>query len=98
MNAPEKFLYSRAEAAAALSISVSTLCVMIGRGMLEVRRQGRRVFIHRSELEKHAKRDIDRLWPPKVPALNADGVMRMKTVNAEQLPMAALFQQEQKAS
>jgi excisionase family DNA binding protein len=65
MELAPKILFSRAEAAAQFSISVSSLDVMVARGMLKVIRKGRRVLIHRSEIERVARQDIPRIWPPK---------------------------------
>jgi excisionase family DNA binding protein len=59
----DRILYSREEAAEALSLSVSTIDVMIGRGMLRARRHGRRVLIHRSEMERVSRMDLPRIWP-----------------------------------
>ncbi len=68
-----KLLYSRPEAAEALSLSVSTIDVLIGRGMLRVRRQGRRVLIPHSEIERFAKRDVATIWPAKQNGLTVRG-------------------------
>jgi excisionase family DNA binding protein len=65
MEPSAKLLYSRVEAAAALSLSVSSLDVMIGRGMIRARRQGRRVLIPRTEIERVSHRDIPAIWPAK---------------------------------
>ena len=65
MIEPVKVNYSREEAADALSLSVSTIDVLIGRGMLRVRRQGRRVLIPISEIQRFAKRDVAHIWPEK---------------------------------
>jgi excisionase family DNA binding protein len=62
---PVKLLYSRQETAEALSLSVSTVDVLIGRGMLRARRQGRRVLVPSSEIQRFAKREVARLWPEK---------------------------------
>lgn len=65
MIAPIKLNYSRVEAAEALGLSVSTIDVLVGRGMLRVRRQGKRVLIPQEEIERFAKREHASLWPPK---------------------------------
>jgi hypothetical protein len=57
--------YSREQAAAQLAIPVSTLDVQIGIGRIRVERQGRRVFILHSELERFAGRSFAFLWPAK---------------------------------
>jgi excisionase family DNA binding protein len=59
----EKLLFSREEAAEMLSLSVSTLCVVINRGMIRVRRLGRRVMIEKREIEKFSRTDHARIWP-----------------------------------
>lgn len=61
----EQLLYSRKQVAQQLSLSVSTVDVMIGRGMLRVRRQGRRVLVPSTEVERFAKRDVPQIWPEK---------------------------------
>lgn len=59
----EKLLFSRLEAAEILSFSVSTLDVAVARGMLRVRRMGRRVMFEKREIEKFARTDHSRIWP-----------------------------------
>ena len=66
MSFSTRLRYTKAEAAHLLSISVSSLNVLIQRGELRVKRQGRRVFIHVNEIEAYAKRDTPTIWPPKV--------------------------------
>jgi excisionase family DNA binding protein len=65
MAPTEKTLFTRKEAAATLSISASTLDVAIGRGMLRARRQGRRVLIHRKEIERFARAEHWSIWPER---------------------------------
>ncbi len=65
MDSTAKILYMRSEAAEMLSISVSSLDMMIGRGMLRVVRKGRRVLVHKSELERVARQNVPSIWPPK---------------------------------
>jgi len=48
-----KLAYSYKEAVAATGTSRNTLSRMVSAGELEVRRRGSRVFIPRSELERH---------------------------------------------
>jgi excisionase family DNA binding protein len=53
-------LYSRQEAAAALSISVRTLQRLISGGRMRAKRVGRRTLIPHTELEKFLKAgDVD---------------------------------------
>jgi excisionase family DNA binding protein len=52
-----KILYSRKEAAYAMSVSCRSLDNWIAEGELKVRRIRGRVLVHRSELEKFAERD-----------------------------------------
>jgi excisionase family DNA binding protein len=61
----EPILLSREEAARALCLSVSTLDMMINRGLLKARRQGRRVLVPRAEVERVSKQDIPRIWPAR---------------------------------
>lgn len=53
----EKLLYTRNEAAQLLSVSVRTLDHLQHSKEILTRRVGRRVLIHRNELEKFARRD-----------------------------------------
>jgi hypothetical protein len=62
MKLSEKLLFSKVEAAEMLSLSLSTMCVAIGRGMIRVRRNGRRVMIEKRELEKFSRADHPRIW------------------------------------
>lgn len=74
MQPSEKLLFTRAEAAAMLSLSESTLDVAIARGMLRARRNGRRVLIEKRELEKFSRADHPRIWPA-----SSDGKTTRKT-------------------
>ena len=65
MEPAPKILYSRAEAAEMLSISVSSLDVLIATGRLKAIRKGRRVLIHLSEIERSAAQEIPRIWPSR---------------------------------
>lgn len=65
MDPAPKLLYTRKDAADMLSISVSSLDTMIGRGMLRAIRKGRRVLIHKTELERIARQNIPAIWPTK---------------------------------
>jgi excisionase family DNA binding protein len=65
MEPAPKILYHRTEAAEMLSISVSSLDVLIATGRLKATRKGRRVLIHRSEIERIAAQDISRIWPTR---------------------------------
>jgi excisionase family DNA binding protein len=58
----EKLLFTRAEAAGMLSISVSTLDVAVARGMIRARRNGSRVTIEKREIEKFSRADHSRIW------------------------------------
>lgn len=58
----EKLLFTRLEAAEMLSLSVSTLDTALCRGMLRVRRIGRRVMIEKREIEKFARIDHSAIW------------------------------------
>lgn len=79
MEPTEKILYTRKEAAARLSISVSTLDCAIRRGMLKVTHKGSRVLIHATELDKFGRRDAARIWPPKEngKTVNRSGQMQL---------------------
>jgi excisionase family DNA binding protein len=62
VSRPQKLLYSRVEAAEMLSLSVSTLDVAMGRGMLRFRRAGRRVLIEKRELERFSREEHAPIW------------------------------------
>lgn len=80
MAPAQKALFTKKEAAAMLSTSVSTLDVAIARGMLRARRQGRRVLIHRKEIDRFAKADHLRIWP----AAGPDGKTRRRLAEPRQ--------------
>ncbi|MGA2609605.1 MAG: helix-turn-helix domain-containing protein [Terriglobia bacterium] len=61
----EKLLFTRAEAAAMLSISLRTLDNLQARKEISVRRIGRKVLIPATELERFARRDhVGRMVTP----------------------------------
>ena len=60
-----KVFVSKKDAAAVLSISVSSLDLLIVSGEIKVRRMGNRVLIPREQLERLTKRDIPAVWPKK---------------------------------
>jgi excisionase family DNA binding protein len=66
MELSPKILFTRKEAAELLSLSVSSLDMMIARGMLKITRKGRRVLIYRTEIERVARQDVPRIWPSKI--------------------------------
>jgi excisionase family DNA binding protein len=61
----ERLLYSRKQAAEELSLSVSTIDQLILSKQLAYKRQGRRVLIPRTEIERFARADHFTIWPPK---------------------------------
>jgi excisionase family DNA binding protein len=61
----DRLLYSRKEAAAQLSVCLSTLDQLVARGELKVRRIGARILVPRKELERLVGRDVPALWPAK---------------------------------
>jgi excisionase family DNA binding protein len=69
MEPGPKVLFSRKEAAGALALSDSTIDEMIARGMIRAVHFGRRVLIHRDEIErcgrKIAQGDMPSVWPEK---------------------------------
>ncbi|MGH9685260.1 MAG: excisionase family DNA-binding protein [Candidatus Acidiferrales bacterium] len=65
METPPKLLYTRREAAEALSVGVSTLDLMIHRGMIRSVRKGRRVLVHKNELARAAVKNFPQIWPSK---------------------------------
>ena len=56
-----KLLLTRHEAALVLSVSVRTLDSLLAQGELSTRRIGRRRLIPRSELERFARRNCERV-------------------------------------
>lgn len=60
-----KILFTRAEAAEMLSLSVDSIQELIHRGLLRGVQKGRRVFLHRDELERFAAEDTPQIWLPK---------------------------------
>ena len=65
--APKTF-FTRKEAAAMMSISVSTLQELIAQGQIRDTRIGRKSLIHRTEMERWAKRARRRAKPRNAPA------------------------------
>lgn len=61
MEPAPKILYSRAEAAEMLSLSVRTLDRLISNGILRVRPKGRRILVHVSEIERVAAKEVPRI-------------------------------------
>jgi len=61
----DRALFSRKEAAAYVGVSLSTLDVITARGLVRVRRIGRRVLIHHAELDRFVRADHPRIWPEK---------------------------------
>jgi excisionase family DNA binding protein len=57
MQATEKVLYTKREAAHLLSISLRSLDYLIFSQQLPARRIGRRVLLHRDSIEQFARRD-----------------------------------------
>jgi excisionase family DNA binding protein len=64
----EKLLFTRAEAAALLSISLRTLDHLHARKEIRVRRVGRKILIPRAELERFTRND----HPGRTVALSND--------------------------
>ncbi len=62
-------LYSRAQAATMLSISLRSLAYLIARGHIEVCRVGRRVLVHQKEIERFVDRNREVLHSRKVRAI-----------------------------
>jgi excisionase family DNA binding protein len=60
-----KILYTRQEAATMLSLSLDSLQELMHRGLLAGVRKGRRVLVHRDELERFAAEDTPHIWLPK---------------------------------
>lgn len=58
-------MYSRREAAKYIGVSLSTIDVIVSRGMIRVRRLGRRVLIHQTELDRFVREDHAEIWPAK---------------------------------
>jgi excisionase family DNA binding protein len=65
-NDMQPLLHTRAEAAELLKISTSSLDILIARGLLPTRKIGRRRHVPRSALLAFAKKNVPRIWPPKI--------------------------------
>ena len=61
-----RLLYSRTEAAEALSLHVNSIDILISSGRLRARRIGSRVLVPAEELARYARRDQGPIWPAKV--------------------------------
>jgi excisionase family DNA binding protein len=61
----DRILYSRKQAAEELSLSVSSIDQLIRGNVIAFRRQGRRVLIPRTEIDRFARSDHYKIWPPK---------------------------------
>jgi excisionase family DNA binding protein len=61
----DRVLYSRKEAATYIGVSLSTLDVILSRGLVRARRIGRRVLIHQAELDRFVRADHTEIWPKK---------------------------------
>jgi len=61
----ERLLYSRQQTAEQLSLSLSTVDMLIGRGILRVRRMGKRVLVPAEEIARCSRREMAALWPAK---------------------------------
>jgi excisionase family DNA binding protein len=62
--APFKLLFSEKDSALALGISKRSVQKLIAAGLLKPRRIGRRVLIHRRDLEEFARRDHPGVMAP----------------------------------
>ena len=58
--------YTRAQSAAILGVSTSTLDVLISRGEIRVKHWGTKRLIPHDELVRVAKKDFRSIWPEKV--------------------------------
>lgn len=71
---PPRMLYTRREAAGMLSLSVSTVQMLISRGLLGSRKMGSKRLIPHASLVAFAQKNLPSLWLPK---------QNGKTVNTE---------------
>jgi excisionase family DNA binding protein len=65
VSTASKTFLSRKDAAAVLSISVSSLEQLIIQGEIKTRQLGGRVMIPREQIDQLARRDVKIVWPPK---------------------------------
>lgn len=65
MDPAPKVLYSRQEAAEMLGLSLSSVQELMHRGLLKGIRKGRRLLLHRTDLERFAAQDTPQIWVPK---------------------------------
>jgi excisionase family DNA binding protein len=59
-----RLLYTRAEAAWMLSISKASVQELVHRGVLREIQMGRRLLIHRDELERFGRQGAPDIWAP----------------------------------
>jgi len=62
----DALLLTKKQAASVLGISIRSIEYMLGNGLLEGRRLGRRRLVTRRSVERLARADVLRIAPPKV--------------------------------
>jgi excisionase family DNA binding protein len=77
-----RLLYSRTEAAEALSLHVNSIDILISSGRLRARRIGSRVFVPTEELARYAGRDQGPIWPAKVNGKTVNSFSKSHTKEA----------------
>ncbi len=78
----QKLLYSPKESAQLLSLSLSTVRMLLARGMLSSRRIGSKRLIPHGVLVAFAQKNLPALWPPK-----CDGKTVRRTIAAKQMSL-----------
>ncbi|HEV1992476.1 MAG TPA: excisionase family DNA-binding protein [Candidatus Dormibacteraeota bacterium] len=61
----DRLLYSRAEAAERLSLSISTVDMLLARGLLGSRKLGSKRLIPHAALVAFSQKNLPKLWPSK---------------------------------
>ena len=61
----DRLLYTRREAAERLSLSISTINMLIGRGLIASRKLGSKRLIPHGALVAFSQKNLTQLWPPK---------------------------------
>jgi len=73
-SATQRLLYSRAEAAQLLSISISTLDIAIFRGLITARKIGRKRLVPHAALVAFSQKNVPVVWPAKVAGKTVRGI------------------------
>ena len=79
-NAVNPLLYSRKQTAERLGLCEASVDVLIARGLLTVRKMGRKRSIPASSIESFAQKGVERIWPRKI---NGKSTRHLETSKTE---------------